>query len=145
MVQDFRRSCAKTHSVGCLTMSFPSILFERPEDFIHEQQLDAPVFFVDLNLDQIIAAITAGREEYNLKPFFYYPLNRTDAIEYRHEIMQDLENAALFEHVKSFSQKMRTVREHLAQADKSSLQLSERSMVFGRSGDLLRCRQLLCR
>ena len=111
------RSCAKTYSVGCLTMSFPSILFERPEDLIREQQLDAPVFFVDLNLDQIIAAITTGREEYNLKPFFYLPLNRTDAIEYRHEIMQDLENAGLFEHVKSFAQKMRAMREHLAQAD----------------------------
>ena len=99
-------------------MSFPSILFERPEDFIDERQIDAPDFFVDLNLDQIIAAVTAGREEYNLKPFFYYPLNRIGAIEYRHEIMQDLENAALSEHVKSFSQQMRTVREHLAQADK---------------------------
>ena len=98
-------------------MSFPSILFERPEDFIHEQKLDAPVFFVDLNLDQIIAAITAGREEYNLKPFFYSPLNSPDAIEYRHEVTQDLENSALFKHVKSFSQKMRAVREHLAQAD----------------------------
>ncbi len=94
-----------------------SILLERPEDFINEQQLNAPDFFVDLNLDQIIAAVTAGWEEYNLKPFFYYPLNRTDEIKYRHEIMQDLEHVTLFEHVKSFSQKMRAVREHLAQAD----------------------------
>jgi hypothetical protein len=98
-------------------MSFPSILFERPEDFINDQQLDEPGFFVDLNLDQIIAAITAGKDEYNLKPFFYFPLNRADAIEYRHEIMQDLENAALFEHVKLFSQKMRAVRAHLSQAN----------------------------
>ncbi len=35
-------------------MSFPSILFERPEDLLNEQQLDAPGFFVDLNLDQIM-------------------------------------------------------------------------------------------
>ncbi len=99
-------------------MSSPSILFERPEDFINEQQLDAPAFFVDLNLDQIIAAITAGKEQYNLKPYFYFCLNRIDAIEYRHEIMQDLENATpLFEQVKSFAQEMRTMREHLAQAD----------------------------
>ncbi len=98
-------------------MSFPSILFERPQDFINEQQLDAPGFFVDLNLDQIIAAVTAGRDEYNLKPFFYFPLNRTDEIEYRHEVMQDLENVTLFEHVKSFSQKMRAMRAHLSQAN----------------------------
>lgn len=97
-------------------MSPPSILFARPEDFISEQRLDAPDFFVDLNLDQIITAVTAGRDEYNLKPFFYFPLNSADEVEYRHEVMQDLENVTLLEHVKSFSQKMRTVREHLSQA-----------------------------
>ena len=98
-------------------MSFPSILFARPEDFVNDRQLDEADFFTDLNLDQIIAAVTAGRDEYNLKPFFYFPLNRTDEIEYRHEVMQDLESATLFERVKSFTQKMRTMREHLAQAD----------------------------
>ena len=98
-------------------MSFPSILFARPEDFTNDQQLDEADFFTDLNLDQIIAAITAGRDEYNLKPFFYFPLNRTDEIEYRHEVMQDLESATLLEQVKSFTQKMRTMREHLTQAD----------------------------
>jgi DNA mismatch repair protein MutS len=99
-------------------VTFHSILFERTEDGINDDALDAPVFFADLNLDQIIDAITAGREEYNLKPFFCSSLNYIDAIKYRHEIMQDLENATLFEHAKSFAQKMRTMREHLAQADK---------------------------
>ena len=98
-------------------MSFPSILFARPEDFVSDRQLDEADFFTDLNLDQIIAAVTAGRDEYNLKPFFYFPLTRTDEIEYRHEVMQDLESATLFERVKSFTQKMRIMREHLAQAD----------------------------
>ena len=31
---------------------------------------------------------------------------------------RDLENKILFEHIKSFAQKMREMREHLAQADK---------------------------
>ncbi|MBI1878086.1 MAG: DNA mismatch repair protein MutS [Chloroflexi bacterium] len=99
-------------------MTFHSILFERTEDSIKKETLEAPVFFVDLNLDQIIDAITAGKEEYNLKPFFYTSLNDQDAIKYRHEIMRDLENKILFEPIKSFAQKMRTMREHLAQADK---------------------------
>jgi len=97
---------------------YNSILFERTEDSIKKETLDAPVFFADLNLDQIIDAITAGRQEYNLKPFFYSSLNDNDAIKYRHEIMRDLENKILFEHIKSFAQKMRAMREHLAQADK---------------------------
>jgi len=98
-------------------MNFPSVLFARPEDFINGQQLDEPVFFTDLNFDQIVAAVTAGRDEYNLKPFFYFPLNRTDEIEYRHEVMQDLESGALLDQVKSFSQKMREMRENLARVE----------------------------
>jgi len=99
-------------------MTFHSILFEKTEDSITKETLEAPVFFVDLNLDQIIDAITARRQEYNLKPFFYTSLNDIEAIKYRHEIMRDLENEILFAHIKSFAQKMRTMREHLAQADK---------------------------
>jgi len=99
-------------------MTFHSILFERTEDSIKKETLEAPVFFVDLNLDQIIDAITVRKQEYNLKPFFYTSLNDIDAIKYRHEIMRDLENQILFEHIKSFAQKMRAMREHLAQADK---------------------------
>lgn len=99
-------------------MTFHSILFERTEDSIQNETVDAPVFFADLNLDQIIDTITAGRQEYNLKPFFYTSLKDIDAIKYRHEIMRDLENKILFQHIKSFAQKMQTMREHLAQADK---------------------------
>lgn len=99
-------------------MTFHSILFEKAEDSIKKETLEAPVFFVDLNLDQIINSITAGRQEYNLKPFFYTSLHDVDAIQYRHEIFRDLENKNLFESIKSFARKMRAMREHLAQADK---------------------------
>jgi DNA mismatch repair ATPase MutS len=103
---------------GVYPMTFHSILFEKTEDSITKETLEAPVFFIDLNLDQIIDAVTAGKQEYNLKPFFYTPLNDVDAIKYRHEIFRDLESKNLFESIKSFAQKMRTMREHLAQANK---------------------------
>jgi len=95
-------------------MSFRSILFEKIDN-IEKETPEAPVFFVDLNLDQIIGAVTGGKQEYNLKLFFYTPLTDIDAIRYRHEIFRDLENKKLFENIKSFAQKMRTMREHLAQ------------------------------
>ncbi len=41
-------------------MAFHSILFAHAQDSPKEEAFDAPVFFVDLNLDQIIDAITAG-------------------------------------------------------------------------------------
>ncbi len=104
--------------IGLSTVAFHSILFPRPQDGTNKETHDAPVFFVDLNLDQVIDAITAGKEEYDLKPFFYASLNDIDALAYRHEIMRDLENDILFKHVKSFAQRMRAMREHLVQADK---------------------------
>ena len=56
-----------------LELTFHSILFEETEDSIKKETLEAPIFFVDLNLDQVIDAITAGRREYNLKLFFTLP------------------------------------------------------------------------
>ncbi len=103
---------------GVIPMTFRSILFGRNGDDANGGTPEAPAYFVDLNLDQIVDAITAGKQEYNLKPFFYTPLQDIDAIEYRHEIMRDLEHPTLAESIKSFAQKMRAAREHLAQADK---------------------------
>ncbi|MHB8595698.1 MAG: MutS-related protein [Ktedonobacteraceae bacterium] len=99
-------------------MTFHSILFEKTEDGIQKETPEAPVFFVDLNLDQIVDTITAGKQEYHLKPFFYTSLNDIATITYRHEIMLDLENHLLSEHIQAFARKMRTMREHLTQADK---------------------------
>ncbi len=80
-------------------MTFQSILFEKAEDSLKKETVEAPVFFGDLNLDQIVEAVTAGREEYNLRPFFYTPLNDIDAIKYRQEITQDLENEILLQNI----------------------------------------------
>jgi len=99
-------------------VTFHSILFDRPEDSIKTETVEAPDFLADLNLDQIVTAITAGKEEYNLTPFFYVPLHGVHAITFRHEVMRDLEDACLFDSIKAFALSMRVVREHLAQLEK---------------------------
>jgi DNA mismatch repair ATPase MutS len=71
-----------------------------------------------LNLDQIVAAITAGKAEYNLAPFFHWSLRDVDAVLYRHEVMRDLEDADVLNHIKSFAGALRSMRETLKQADK---------------------------
>ena len=99
-------------------MTLRSILFQRTEDALKPETTAPPPFFVDLRLDQIVDAITASKEEYNLKPFFYAPLNDSDAVKYRHEVFQDLENKTLFQHIELFAQRMRAMREYLARANK---------------------------
>lgn len=100
-------------------MSFHSILFETPDTVsTKETDVEAPAFFRDLNLDQIVNAITAGWEEYDLTPFFYTSLTDLDAIAYRQEVMQDLEDNVLMQAVRSFSKQMRAVRERLDQLKK---------------------------
>lgn len=101
-------------------MIFHSILFRGTADAIQRETPEAPAFFGDLNLDQIIDAITAGKQEYNLKPFFYTFLPDIETIQYRQAILRDLEGEALFEPIQSFAAEMRAMRLHLAQANKLS-------------------------
>ena len=97
-------------------MTFHSILFDK--DNIQKEVAKQPEFFPDLNLDQVIDAITARKKEYDLKPFFYNHLCDPETIYYRHEVMQDLENDELMIHVKAFAEKMVIVRRYLGMVEK---------------------------
>ncbi|MGB7729192.1 MAG: hypothetical protein WBL50_14260 [Candidatus Acidiferrum sp.] len=99
-------------------MTFQSILFERPDKDSSREVLEAPPFFGDLHLDQIVEAITTGWKDYNLAPFFYARLNDLDAIAYRQEIMRELEDRVLVEEINAFSRQMRMMRERLEQTKK---------------------------
>lgn len=97
---------------------FRSILFDgEPQAPVGETAAE-PEFFGDLKLDKVVAAIVAGYDEYDLVPFFYAPLHEVAAVEYRHEVLRDLERAAVREPVEEFGRKMRRMRMHLALVDK---------------------------
>ena len=98
-------------------MSFHSVLFKN-EGESKRQAVERPAFFGDLNLDQIVDAITAGKEAYRLQPFFCTPLREVDTIRYRQEVMQDVENPTLLASIKTFSEKMVVVRRYLAMVEK---------------------------
>jgi DNA mismatch repair protein MutS len=104
-------------------LPFHSILFDQPEHVADALEPEEPAFFTDLNLDQVIGSITAGREEYDLAPFFYTALHSAEAVAYRQAILRDLEDKALFDSVGSFARKMRAMRGHLLQAAKLHYEL----------------------
>jgi hypothetical protein len=112
--------------------AFHSILFESPVSGVDE--LAEPDFFADLNLDQVLESMTAGREQYKLKPFFFAPLRQAAAVGYRHEVLRDLEQADVLEPVSRFAESMRSMREHLAQARKLHYQLQRQSWFLDAVG-----------
>jgi DNA mismatch repair protein MutS len=99
-------------------MPFSSILFDEPVDSGYIDRSTEPAFFADLNLDQLVDAITANYDEYQLKPFFYRQLHDANSITYRHEIMQDLETDAVVDSLMSFAANMGNMRRHLIGVDR---------------------------
>jgi hypothetical protein len=93
-----------------------------------------PGFFGDLNLDQIIAGITAGKDDYDLIPFFHVPLHDLDSIEYRHEIMRDLENAGVIGAVRRFAERLHTMRQHRARCEKLHYQRQKERLFLDAVG-----------
>lgn len=96
-----------------------SILFPKNASSLTERPAE-PEFFTDLALDRIVAAVIAGREEYDLPPYFYQPLHDRQAIVYRQEIFRDLDNPSLVDALHTFAAAMRTMREQLGLAGRLS-------------------------
>jgi DNA mismatch repair protein MutS len=109
--QRARRSAAQLSASG-----FQSILFERDDVDVGDAQ--EPSFFRDLNLDQVVVAITRGRDDYDLARFFYVPLRSVAAVEYRHEVFRDLEHNDVAEAIGAFAERIQSVRRRLGLAEK---------------------------
>ena len=111
-------------------MAFRCILYpgENPPELPDE--VAAPDCFADLNLDQVVTAICVGRDEYNLRPFFHSPAPDLDTIHYRHEVMKDLEQDEVLGFVKSFSAKMRSMRDQIAKLNKLYYRLQKEAVFL---------------
>lgn len=97
----------------------PSILFRREEDAKRAEGAEQPpACFRDLNLDRVVGAVTASFQKYRLEPYFHTRLGDLDSVAYRQEVVRDLENPTALEVIRSFSGRMRAVREHSGQARK---------------------------
>ncbi len=91
-------------------MPLPSILYPPRAD---EPPPAAPDTLNDLNIDLLIASITAGKAAYDLKPFFTAPLQDEAAVTYRQQVARDLENEALLAKLKTFAEQAAAVHRYL--------------------------------
>jgi DNA mismatch repair protein MutS len=101
---------------GATRPRFLSILF--PDGTPELGAVAEPLFFRDLNLDQVVEAAAQGREEYDLVPFYWTPLASVESVEYRHEIFRDLDGPAVRDAVREFGERMHRVRAFLMLARK---------------------------
>lgn len=107
---------------------FGSILF--PPGL--EARLDCanePDCFIDLNLDQVIAAVVNKRDEETLRPIFYSPFRSEDIVRYRQAVFSDLERSDVFALFPVFCEIMRSVRANLGYAEQISCR-SHQHTVF---------------
>jgi DNA mismatch repair protein MutS len=88
-----------------------SILFQNGRSGVGD--VGEPDHFRDLNLDQVVDAVVAGREEYDLVPFFRMPLGSVGEIEYRHDVFRDLEAQGVRDALREFGGHMHRVRSFL--------------------------------
>jgi len=106
--------------------AFRSILFG-PADRGEPPSSQEPDHFADLNLDQVLESMVAGREEYELESFFYTPLHDVDAVRYRHEVLRELSREDVLATIERFAEGMRRVREHLGRAERLYYELQRQA------------------
>ncbi|MGH2859385.1 MAG: MutS-related protein, partial [Solirubrobacteraceae bacterium] len=102
---------------------FRSILFDR--EVVVDEAAEQPPCFVDLRLDQVVAGVLTGRDDYGLAPFFHQPLHEVEAVLYRHQVLSDLEHEAVLDAVTAFARRMRRMRECLALAGRLHHELQQ--------------------
>ncbi len=130
-----RRRARRLARPGAVPVRFQSILFPGPQvPARQEESGEGSGFFHDLNLDQVVGAVTAGWQEYDLAPWFHAPLQDLNSVAYRQEIMRDLEGAAPMQAVKSFSQRMRAMRVRLPQPQQSYYRYHKERLFLGAVG-----------
>jgi len=93
-------------------MSFQSILGRKKFTAPEPADIVMPRFFSDLNLDQIMKDIFDRNKLYDLRKFYFIKPDAED-IEYRQQVLKDLENEMLLEALRDFSINMRKSREYL--------------------------------
>ena len=98
---------------------------------------DLPLYR-DVNLDQVVEAVIAGREAYELREFFYAPLDDLADIEYRQDVFRDLDGTAARTHVEAFAETMRSVRRYRQLTRKHGYEYQQKRWFLAAASDYCR-------
>ena len=104
-------------------MTIRSILFINGDTTVLPVQ--APDYFHDLHLDQVIDALVANRPEHELRPYFWLPLTSADAVQFRQQAMKELDNNTWRQWADDFAEAMADVRLRLKNAEQLHVALEK--------------------
>ena len=110
--------------------AFHSLLDPIGNARIRAEAAGEPACFGDLNLDQVVAAATRGKEDYSLEPIFHAPCHDPDTIAYRQQVFADLRAPEIRDCVTSFAERMRTIRLNLVFAGKIDYTYNRKLWLF---------------
>ncbi len=110
---------------------FETILFPPGLEEMRNETDEEPGCFGDLNLDQIVAAAVAGRDEGQLRRFFHSPYRDQEVVRYRQEVFRDLEDPEIFPLIPKFCEGMRRVRLDLQYSAKIHSRCHRQMVVLG--------------
>ncbi len=115
--------------------TFRSILWpDGPDDAVREDAPE-PACFHDLNLDQVVAAVTTDWEAENLAPFFRVPARDPETIRWRQAVLNDLEHAPLRQVVTAFVERMRATHSRLRGAEKLRYDHERKRALLGAANE----------
>jgi DNA mismatch repair protein MutS len=110
--------------------AFTSILFPPGFETPRPTTVEAPAYFIDLNLDQVVSAMVEKRDEDVLRPIFYSSYRDVDVVHYRQAVFTDLERPEIFQAFPAFCDAMRLVRANLSYADKISYKCHRHMVIL---------------
>lgn len=93
-------------------MVYQSLLGVKGRTNIDPEKITMPKFFYDLNLDQIVQDIMDETKLYDLRSFYYYMAKEED-INYRLNVLKDMENPFIYQSIVDFGIEIRKAKEYL--------------------------------
>lgn len=109
-------------------MNFFSILFHKK---VNLKPLKANLdFYSDLNLDTVIDSIISYKKEYDIKRFFYMPLDDIDTVIYRQEILKDLQNGEFYKEVDEFCKNIQKIKRDKDFIEKNDTEVYKKSLFY---------------